>query len=127
MPNSTNIPLQMNRRPLKHDRTNKIRIVNMCIMLKASKASQSRLSLFYTIYTNRFLRKIGTTYADPEGGHKNIEFLSNAGPDPLKNHIPNQHSMLGHHWHASEMPFKWRFSCGPMMARFLWYLALLVN
>ena len=29
--------------------------------------------------------------------HKDIGFLSKTGPDPLKNHIPSQHSMLGHH------------------------------
>ena len=50
---------------------------------------------------------------DPERGgdpplknHKNIGFLSNTGPDPLK----NQHSMLGHHQHASDV------AGGPMMA-----------
>ena len=30
--------------------------------------------------------------------------------------------MLDHHWHASETPFKWRFTDGPMMARLQWYL-----
>ena len=52
--------------------------------------------------------------ADPEGGkgglgipplknYKNIGFLSNTGPDPLKiTKLPGQHSMLGHHRHASE-------------------------
>ena len=56
-------------------------------------------------------------WTDPEGGggvfgpllnnHKNIWFLSNTGLDPLKNHkVTNQHSMLGHHWHARETPFK---------------------
>ena len=56
--------------------------------------------------------------ADPEGGdrgsgsplenYKNIGFLSNTGPDPLKiTKLPNQHSKLGHHQHAS----------GPMTAR----------
>ena len=32
---------------------------------------------------------------------KNIGFLSNTGPDPLKiiKHS-SQHSMLGHHWHG---------------------------
>ena len=39
--------------------------------------------------------------------HKNIEFLSNTGPDPLKfSKLPSQHSTLGHHQHASETPFK---------------------
>ena len=36
--------------------------------------------------------------------------------------LPSQHSMLGHHWHASETPFKWRFAGGPMMTLFYWYL-----
>ena len=55
------------------------------------------------------------TCAAPEGGsgllknHKNIEFLSNIDTD--------QHSTLGHHRHASETQFKWRFVGGPMMAR----------
>ena len=31
--------------------------------------------------------------------------------------IQSQHSMLGHHRQASEMPFKWRFASGPMIAR----------
>ena len=39
--------------------------------------------------------------------HKNIGFLSNSGPDPLKiTKLPSQHSMLGHHQNASETPFK---------------------
>ena len=29
----------------------------------------------------------------------------------------SQHSMVGHHWHASVTPFKWRFADGPMIAR----------
>ena len=42
----------------------------------------------------------------PLKNHKNIEFLGNAGPDPLKiTKLPSQHSMLGHHRHASETPF----------------------
>ena len=51
--------------------------------------------------------------------HKNIGFLSNTGPGPLKiTKLPGQHSMLGHHRHASDTPFKWRFPGGPMMVRF---------
>ena len=39
--------------------------------------------------------------------HKNIEFLSNTGPDPLEfSKLPSQHSTLGHHRHASETSFK---------------------
>ena len=50
--------------------------------------------------------------------HKNIGFLSNTGPDPLKTtKLPIQQSMLDHHMHASETPFKWRFAVRPMMAR----------
>ena len=50
----------------------------------------------------------------PPGNYKNIGFLSNTGPDHFKNHkLPSQHSMLGHHRHASETPFKWRFAGGP--------------
>ena len=48
-----------------------------------------------------------------------MEFLSNTGPDPLNiTNLPSQHSMLGHHRHASDMPFKWRFA-GPL--NILWY------
>ena len=71
--------------------------------------------------------------ADPEGGYgvrtpslkndKNIGFLSNIGPDPLKNHKATKPAFnLDHHRHASETPFKWRFAGGPMMARLLWYI-----
>ena len=79
-----------------------------------------------------YLRFLGISCADPEGGggggmgsgrplksHKNVGFLSNSGPDPLKNHkLPSQYSMLGHHRLASEMPFKWRFTGWLMMAQF---------
>ena len=63
---------------------------------------------------------------DPKGGgggpdssekSQNIGFLSNTGLDHLKiTKLPSQHSMLGHHQHASETSFKWRFAGGPMMA-----------
>ena len=43
----------------------------------------------------------------PPKNHKNIEFLSNTGPDPLKFlKLPSQHSTLGHRRQASETPFK---------------------
>ena len=52
--------------------------------------------------------------------HKNIGYLSNS-LDPLKiTKLPSQHSMLGHHQHTSETPFK--FAGGSMMARLWWYL-----
>ena len=64
---------------------------------------------------------IGSLWTDPEGGgghknHKNSGFLCNTGPDPLQiTKLQSQHSMLGHHRPASETPFKWRFTGGPMM------------
>ena len=75
-------------------------------------------------------------WVDPEGGgggqgsgapapknHKHIGFLSITGPDPLKiTKLQSQHSMLGHHRHASKTPFKWRFARVPMMAHLVWYL-----
>ena len=67
----------------------------------------------------------GTGGPDPPPSKitKNIGFLSNTGPDPLKNHkaIRGYHSMFGNHRLASETPFKWRFAGGPTMARFKWH------
>ena len=55
----------------------------------------------------------------PMKNHKNIGFLSNIGPDPIKiTKLTSQHSMLGRHRHASESPFELCFAGGPMMARF---------
>ena len=80
------------------------------------------------MYKTRFV-----TCADPEGGqgvrtplenYKNIGFLSNTGPDPLKiTKLPIQHSMLDHH-----RTFKWRFAGGPQIELWpdltgeLWFL-----
>ena len=51
--------------------------------------------------------------------HKNIGFLSNIDPDPLKiAKLPSQHSMVGHYRHASEMPLEWRFDGVPIMSHF---------
>ena len=53
----------------------------------------------------------------PLKNHKTIGFPSNIGPDPLKiTKLPSQDSMLGHHRHASEMPFKWHSTGRSMMA-----------
>ena len=42
----------------------------------------------------------------PLKNHKNIGFLCNTGPDPLKTtKLSSQHSMFGHHRFASETPF----------------------
>ena len=55
--------------------------------------------------------------------HKNIAFLSNTDPEPLKNRIAAKQAFnVGpHHRHASETPFIWRFAGGPMMAHLHWY------
>ena len=59
----------------------------------------------------------------PPGKHKIIGLLSNSGPDPLKiAKLLSQHSMLGHHQHASEKPFimafHWRADDGPLKMLF---------
>ena len=67
-------------------------------------------------------RKCGSRGGDRGSGpplknYKNIGFLSNTGPDPLKiTKLSSQHSMLSHYRHASETPFKWRLAGGLMMA-----------
>ena len=86
------------------------------------------------------LKLMNISCTDPEGGgggggqgvriphplknHKNIEFPSNTGPDPLKNHNATKPaaSMFSHHRPASETPFKCRFTGGPMIVHFKWYL-----
>ena len=58
----------------------------------------------------------GTGGPDPHPEKsQNIGFPSNTGHDPLKiTNLPSQHSMLGHHWHASQkrMAFDWRADDG---------------
>ena len=54
----------------------------------------------------------------PLKNHKNIGFPSNIDLDPLKiTKLPSQHSMFGHHRHASETPlaFRWRADDGPLI------------
>ena len=66
----------------------------------------------------------------PLENYKNIGFLSNIGPDPLKiTKLPNQYSMLGHLRPASETPFKWRFAGGPLMVANsgIWILPSLIK
>ena len=59
----------------------------------------------------------GPPAAPPTKKYKNIGFLSNTGQDPLKiTKLQSQRSMLGHHRHSSETPFKWRFAGVPMLA-----------
>ena len=71
----------------------------------------------------------GTGGPDPLKNHKNKGFLSSTGLDPLKiTKLPIQHSMLGHHQHTSETPFKWRFTGGLMMPAYsgIWILTPLI-
>ena len=61
---------------------------------------------------------------------KNMGFLSNTGPDPLKiTKLLSLHSMLGHHRHTSETPFKWRLPGGRWWAAYsgIWILPPLTN
>ena len=52
------------------------------------------------------------------GGNRGSGFLGNTGPDRLKiTKLPSQNSMLGHHRHASETSFKFRWPAQ-------WYLDL---
>ena len=70
------------------------------------------------------IQREGHGVLTPMKNHKkNIGFLCNIVPDPLKiTKLPSQHSMLGRHWHTSETPFLWCFAGGPMMAPLKWYL-----
>ena len=66
----------------------------------------------------------------PKKKHKNIGFLSDTGPDPLKiTKLPSQHLKLGSYRHVSETQFKWRFNGRPMMAPFsaIWILSPLIK
>ena len=75
-----------------------------------------RKYLFYIGYPS-IAHILPTGPPPPLKNHKNIGFLCNTGLDPLKiTELPSQQSILDHHLHASEMPFKWRFTGGPMMA-----------
>ena len=61
--------------------------------------------------------------------HKAKGFLSNTGPDPMKNHKATEPAfnvgpsmshqrnaiLMAFHW-RSKTPFKWSFAGGPMMA-----------
>ena len=62
----------------------------------------------YIVRSHARIQREGAEGPDPSlKNHKNIEFLSNTGPDPLKFlKLPSQHSTLGHRRHASETPFK---------------------
>ena len=85
---------------------------------------------------NRDVGNVGNTCADPDWGagqgvrppppgksqkYRVSEQYLSGSPEKITK-LPTQHSMLGHHRHASETPYKWRFAGGPMMSRLQWYL-----
>ena len=53
----------------------------------------------------------------PEKSQKFRVFLAIWVQIPKMTKLPSKHSMSSHHRHASETPFKWRFTGEPMMAR----------
>ena len=57
----------------------------------------------------------------PLKNYKNIGFLSNTGPDPLKNHKATKPTF------NVEPSFKWRFAGRPMMTQFYGSLDPLIN
>ena len=90
-----------------------------CFISSCSIASLAR-SIFLRIYRHVRIQRGCPDPPPPWTITKNIGFLSNIEPDPLKItklHLPIQHSMLGHHRRASETPFQWRFAGGLLMAR----------
>ena len=70
------------------------------------------------IYKKRNSKETLKTQRELEDKNQLLSYISSIGPDPLKTTKPtSQHSELGHHRPASELPFKWRFPAEPMMAR----------
>ena len=61
--------------------------------------------------------------ASRAGGHKNIGFPRNTGPDPLKNHKATKPAFnVGPSSDASKAPLQWRFAGGPLMGQLKRYL-----
>ena len=89
-----------------------VRCSHIC---KSGSKIQYRPKQLFPMLMRGFRGGGGCRTPPPLENHKKIGFLSNTGQDSLKTH--SQHPMLGHHRHASETPFKWRFAGGPMMAR----------
>ena len=66
--------------------------------------------------------KRGAWGPDPPGkSPKNIGFLSNTGPDPLKNHKATEPA-FNFGPISTRQQIKWRFAGGQMMAGLKWYL-----
>ena len=84
---------------------------------RTKKADQTGITVWFCNMFAQIQGGQGFWTPPPEKKHKNVGFLSRTGLNPLKSQLPSHHSMLGHHRHASETPFKWRFAGRPMMAR----------
>ena len=72
-----------------------------------------------TVYLCADPEKGGRGSGPPLENHKAIGFLSNTGPDPIKNHKATKPAF--NVWSSSvrqrNTTFKWRFAGGPMTAR----------
>ena len=79
------------------------------------------------MYNCMLLYSTLTSCADPEGG-QGVRIKSYRVSWHYWLGIPENHKdtkpafKLGHHRHNSQMPFKWRFTGGPIMACLSWYL-----
>ena len=69
-------------------------------------------------FHGRIQRGTGVRTPTPQKKSQKLRiFLAKLVQIPWKiQKVQSQNSMLGHHWHASEMPFKWRFAGVPIMA-----------
>ena len=90
---------------------------------------------FYRTYwykKHAWIQRVGQGVWNPHPEKsQNIGFLSNTGPDPLNiTKLQSQHSMLGHHWHASKMLFNGVSLAGqwwPAYYSGIWILLPLIN
>ena len=74
------------------------------------------------------MQGVRTPLYPPEKSQKNIRFLSNTGPDPLKSHKATKSAFNVGPTSARQrnaISIKWRIDGGPMMAQLQWYLDLL--
>ena len=84
----------------------------------------NHISHFQIVFLSLETIKYFPTCPDPEAGlgvctlenHKAVWLMVPIHWKITK--LPSQHSMLGHHQPASKTPFRYCFTCRPMMARF---------
>ena len=80
----------------------------LCILSKVRSVVQKpmRTIRWVSVYTLAGpIRDRGQVVRTPPFpiNHKNIEYLNNTGPDPLKfSKLPSQHSTMGHHRHPAK-------------------------